>query len=95
MRIIRYCFMGLILLMGITFACLNPSWVDVDIYLKIYHLPLSLLIVLMLAIGFLMGFCLFQGRYLAVKRSNSALRSRLYVLEQEVANLRTIPLKND
>lgn len=91
MRIITYIVLLIVILIGITFAILNP--VDVTIHYYIGHrtLPLSLLLVAAFAIGSLLG--LFVGFWLLVKIKikNYRLRQRLKVAEKEIENLRAIP----
>ena len=95
MRIIRYFLTGLILLIGIGFACLNAEAVDVNFYVQTYRLPLSLLLVLVLGLGMLIGFVGLGGQYCRLRRENGHLKSQLKSVEQEVSQLRMMPLKND
>lgn len=59
---IRYGLIGIIFILGIIFALLNPEWVAVDLYFHTYHFPLSLLIVIVFGIGLILGFlsCIFR-----------------------------------
>lgn len=95
MQIIRYFFIVLILFLGVSFACLNAEMVNVDLYFTVYHLPLSLLLVLILGLGILVGFFAFEFKYLSLYSKNKQLQNQLKSVEQEVSNLRIIPLKND
>ncbi len=95
MRIIRYIFTGVILLLGVGFACLNAEIVQVNFYIKTYQLPLSLLLVLILGLGMIIGFLGFGGQYYRLKRESGRLKSQLKSVEQEVSQLRMMPLKND
>lgn len=95
MRIISYFFMIVILLLGISFACLNAEAVTVNLYVKSYQLPLSLLLVIVLGIGMAAGFFVVGFKYLSLKQENWTLKHRVKLALQEVSNLRAIPLKND
>lgn len=53
---VRYCLIGIIFILGIAFALLNPEWVAVDLYFHTYHFPLSLLLVIVFGLGLVFGF---------------------------------------
>lgn len=95
MRIIRYFFTGLILLLGIGFACLNAEMVSVNFYIRTYELPLSLLLVLIFGFGMLIGFLGVGCSYCRLKKETRQLKHHLKSVEQEVSQLRMMPLKND
>ncbi len=95
MRIITYLFLTVIILLGVTFACLNAEPVAINYYIGNGKLPLSLLLVLVLISGCVLGLLGGVIPYLKVKHANRHLRNRLKLVEAEVCNLRAIPLKND
>lgn len=93
MVLIRYLIIGVVLLVGISFAYLNSSWVNVDVYFKVYYLPLSLLLVFVLGVGVFVGFSIHRFGYFFLKRKNKNLQAQLTMLNQEISNLRILPLK--
>lgn len=94
MRIISSIFMLLIVLVGVSFACLNAQDVAINLYLTQLKLPLSLLLVLVLGLGMLVGYLIIGFKVLRLKRENSRLRGKVNLAEKEVENLRAIPLKD-
>lgn len=94
MRVISYLFMLFLILLGVTFACLNAEPVLINFYVGTGKVPLSMLLVFALifgvGLGLLAGFIL----YLKLKSKNARLRQRLNLAEKEVSNLRSIPVKN-
>jgi lipopolysaccharide assembly protein A len=94
MRIIRWAIILLIILLGISFASLNAEKVTVHYYLGISHIPISLLVVITLVIGILIGFFAGLILYFKAKRANFRLKKRMKMAEKEIANLRAIPLKD-
>jgi len=95
MRILTYIALLLLILLGITFAGLNADPVVINYYIGSSQLPLSLLLVMALVGGGLLGLLVSLILYIRLKSANLRLRQRLRLIEEEVANLRTIPLKDD
>lgn len=95
MRIVTYCFMILVILFGISFACLNAEVVSIDIYITQFNLPLSLLLVAVLGIGIVIGIMLITIKYVYLKSENIKLKHKIKWVEKEVTNLRSIPLKDE
>lgn len=95
MKIISYVLMFFVLLLGLTFACLNAESVDINYYFGVTHLPLSLLVGISFAAGGLLG--LFAGfiTYLKQKRQQYRLSNRIKTVEKELENLRSIPLQDN
>lgn len=94
MRIVTYLLLLIIILIGITFAVLNPAVVTMNYYIGQKTLPLSLLLAYVFGIGCCLG--LFVGGWLLlkVKITNYRLQQKLKVTEKEVQNLRAIPLQD-
>ena len=95
MRIISYFFLLVIVLFGMTFATLNSESVTINYYLGESTLPLSLLLVIVFALGCLVGMVV--GFWLLIKSKilNYRLRQRLDLAEREIENLRAIPLQDN
>lgn len=94
MRLIVLIFYLVLIILGVSFAALNASEATVNLYLTTFHLPVSLLITIVLGIGVLIGFLLFFGRYWRLKRNYKKLKHEMAMTEEEIKNLRSIPLKD-
>lgn len=94
MRIVTYLLLLIVILIGITFAVLNPNAVTVNYYIGQKTLPLSLLIVFIFALGCFFGLLVGGWLLLKVKLKNYHLKQKLKVAEKEVQNLRAIPLQD-
>jgi len=94
LRIISYFFLLVIVLFGMTFATLNSESVTINYYFGNSTMPLSLLLVLVFALGCLIG--MMVGFWLLIKSKliNYRLKQRLQLVEKEVDNLRAIPLQD-
>jgi len=93
-RIFTYILMLFIVLLGVTFACLNAEPVHINYYIGQGLLPLSFLLVLALGFGLCVGLFVSLTVYMRLKTENFHLKSRTKLAEKEVGNLRAIPLKN-
>lgn len=94
MRIISIFFLLIIVIFGITFATLNSESVTINYYVGQSSLPLSLLLVLVFALGCLIGIIVGFWLLIKAKMSNYRLRQRLTLAEKEIDNLRTMPLQD-
>lgn len=94
MRMVTYVILALLLLVGITFACLNADPVLINYYFGKRTMPLSLLVVLTFTLGCLLGLLVGCIMTLKQKSKNYRLQHRIKIAEKELANLRTIPLKD-
>ena len=94
MRIISYFFLLVIVIFGMTFATLNSESVTINYYLDQSTLPLSLLLVLVFALGCLVSMVVGVWLVIKAKVHNYRLRQRLSLAEKEIENLRAIPLQD-
>ncbi|HSW94337.1 MAG TPA: LapA family protein [Gammaproteobacteria bacterium] len=94
MRIVTYVLLLIIILIGVTFAVLNPAIVTLNYYIGQKTLPLSLLTVSVFAFGCFLGLLVGGWLFLKIKIKNIRLKQRLKVAEKEVQNLRAIPLQD-
>lgn len=94
MRIFSYLFILLLVLLGVTFATLNADLVIIHYYFGTSKVPLSLLLVFALLIGVMMGLMVSLIMYIKLKGRNLRLRQKLSLAEEEISNLRTIPVKD-
>ncbi|WP_256593788.1 lipopolysaccharide assembly protein LapA domain-containing protein [Legionella feeleii] len=56
-----------LILLGVSFAALNASSVQVNFYFKVLTMPISVLMTVMLGVGAILGFLLFLCRYWRLK----------------------------
>ncbi len=94
MRIIITLFYLSLILVGVSFAALNASSVQVNFYFTILKMPISVLMTIMLGVGMIVGFFLFMCRYWRLKNQNRKIKNQLRLTEKEIKNLRAIPLKD-
>ena len=95
MRALTTVFFVIIILLGITFACLNATPVSINYYVATKKLPLSLLLSLTLALGTLIGFVIGLSMYWRVKCRSRRLKKRIRLIEKEIENIRALPLKEN
>lgn len=93
LRIIRLVFLLLILILGLSFAVLNADTVSLHYYIGTWHAPLSLVLVVAMALGALLGVLACLTMIIGLRRELSKLRKAAKLSEMEVLNLRAIPLK--
>lgn len=94
MRLFMIIFYVLLVIIGVSFAALNATSVEVNFYFKTITMPISVLMAIMLGIGLLTGFLLFIYRYWRLKVDYHRVKNQLKLTEKEIKNLRTIPLKD-
>ncbi len=82
MRIISYILFILLLLIGVTFACLNRQEVTVNYFVDTAHLPLCLLLVLVFALGGILGLLAVGVALMRHKVENISLKHKLKKLEK-------------
>jgi uncharacterized membrane protein YciS (DUF1049 family) len=93
MRIFAYIVLLLVLILGITFAYLNADGVIVNYYIGEKQVPLSLLLLLTLGIGLLIGVLSMVIPLIKLKHKNVKIQKKLKQAQKEVENLRAIPVK--
>lgn len=94
MRIIMMFFYLILIVIGVSFAALNATSVKVNFYFLTMHLPVSVLMTLMLGIGIIFGFLMLLSRYMRLQAEHRKLKHQLKLTEQEIKNLRTIPVSD-
>lgn len=85
MRIFSYLFALILIILGLSFALLNASPVRLNYYLGTVSISLSLLLVLTVGLGIVVGLIFSLAPIFRLKRKNYHLRNRVKQLEQEVA----------
>lgn len=79
---------------GSTFAALNTDPVELNYYLGQLSAPLSVIALLFIVVGALLGVVTTFGMVLRAKREQVELRRKIKLREQEIRNLRQIPIKD-
>ena len=94
MRLLRYILFIVLLLLALSFALLNADPVSISYYLGTSQVPLSILLVFAFGMGCIIGLLVSMSWYLRSKWQARKLANRLELAEKELANLRTMPLKD-
>ncbi len=94
MRLLMLVLYIVLIIIGVSFAALNASSVEVNFYFKTVSMPTSVLMTIMLGVGILIGFLLFMGRYWRLKIEYRKISNQLRLTEKEIKNLRSIPLQD-
>jgi putative membrane protein len=89
---------GLLLLIvlavfGLSFAVLNAEPVSLNYYFGYRDIPLSMIVVLSLALGAVIGIFFSMGMILRLKQQVGGLRRRLQVAEKRADELHILPAK--
>jgi uncharacterized integral membrane protein len=79
---------------GIVFTVFNADKVPVNLYLFNFELPLATVVFLAVLFGALLGFFMAMGVLVKKQTEMVKLKRRFLSLEQEVDNLRKIPIKD-
>jgi putative membrane protein len=93
-RIVMMAVLLVVAMFGLSFALINADPVQLNYYLGTIQAPLSLVLVFALALGAGLGVLATMGVVLKQKRELARLRKSVKLTEKEVANLRSLPLKD-
>lgn len=93
MRLMRYLTLLVILVLGISFAVLNPGEMTLNYWFASKTLPMSLFSVIIFALGCATGLLLAAGLFVTARMETWRLERRLKVAEKEIRNLRVIPIQ--
>ena len=95
MRLLVYLLFFVVLLICVGFAVINAEPVAVSYYFGTLLAPLSLIVVIAIIAGAILGVVAGLGMVLKAKRETSGLRKELRLKEKEVSNLRAIPIRDE
>ncbi|OGV32360.1 MAG: hypothetical protein A3E88_05755 [Legionellales bacterium RIFCSPHIGHO2_12_FULL_35_11] len=95
MRFLAIIFYLILIFIGVSFAALNATSVQVNFYFKTIQMPISVLMVFMVGIGVIIGFVIFLSRYWNLKTMHRKIKNQLKLTEREIKNLRSIPIRNE
>lgn len=82
----------LLAFLGAAFAIINDQPVQLDLYFVVASLPLSLLLLLAMGVGLVLGAVVSSFYFMRVRKENARLRRQANLAEQEVKNLRSLPI---
>jgi putative membrane protein len=91
-RIMTIILFVIVLMFGAGFSAINLSLVDINYYLGVLSLPLSIVIITAIILGILLGALALSTSILRLRYENRRLRKKLISSEQEIANLRILPI---
>jgi putative membrane protein len=91
--VIKLLLLLVFMLIGASFAIINDAPVTVDLYFMRPELPLSLLVLLALGLGMLLGGLAGMIYVMRVRKENADLKREARLVNEEVQNLRTMPVK--
>ena len=95
LRLIYLSLSLLVIILGVAFSVLNAESIQLNYYLGSVELPLSLVLVLAMIVGALLGIFASLGLIIGSRRSATKLKRSVAVAEKEIVNLRNIPIKDE
>ena len=95
LRLLYFLSALIVVILGVAFSVLNADTVQLHYYLGSIELPLSLILILAMIIGALLGIFSSLSFIIGSRRSASKLKRSVEVAEKEIVNLRNIPIKNE
>ncbi len=95
MRYLYYFVWLIIFALGVTFGALNSQTVHLDYYIHTSAVYLPLLLVVVLAIGVLLGWLFLSPTLIKAKNASRQLKKRAEQAEEELKQLRQAPIKGD
>lgn len=78
---------------GLSFAVLNAGSVSLNYYFGYRDIPLSMVVVLSLAVGAVIGLLFSMGMILRLKQQVASLRRKLQAAEKHADRLQLLPVK--
>lgn len=94
-RILTIIIFILVFTVGIAFSAINNDSVTINYYLGTLSLPLSIIVVISIVLGLILGAsALFVGS-LQLRYENRRLVKKLETSEQEINSLRILPLTDE
>lgn len=94
LRLIYISLALVVIILGIAFSVLNAESIQLNYYLGSVDLPLSLVLVIAMIVGALLGIFASMSLIIGSRRSANKLKRSIEVAEKEIVNLRNIPIKD-
>ena len=95
LRFIYFAGALLVIVLGVVFSVLNAENVQLNYYLGSVELPLSLVLVLAIIAGAILGIFASLSFIISSRRNAAKLKRSVEVAEKEIMNLRNIPIKDE
>ena len=93
-QIVKIILVVVILVSGLLFHLKNNQAIELSYYVGTIELPLSVLMVLALCVGALLGVLASMPLLIKLKQNKLKLEKQVQNSEKEINNLRVIPLKD-
>jgi len=94
-RIVTITIFITIFAIGAAFSAINTNPVIVNYYLGTFTAPLSIIIVLAIVSGIILGAVIIYSSTLRLRYENRRLHKKLNVSKQEIDSLRILPIKDE
>lgn len=94
MRYVLYAFWIVVIILGVTFASLNPQKIVLNYYVETQAVHLPLVLLACLVIGAFLGVVAMLPSVIRSKAKARRLAHHVKHVEQEVQNLRTMPIRD-
>lgn len=91
LKLVKFVLAVLFLILGAAFAVLNDQPVELDLYFFLASLPLSLVLLLSMGIGIVLGAIVSTFYFMRLRKENADLRRQTNMARREARNLRKIP----
>jgi putative membrane protein len=91
-RIMTIILFVIVLMLGAGFSAINLTAVDINYYLGVLSLPLSMVIIAAIILGTILGALALSTSILRLRYENCRLRKKLISSEQEINSLRILPI---
>lgn len=78
MRLFLYLGIGSLLILGVSFACVNATPIDLNLFLGTFRVSLPVLLVIVLSLGMILGACLPLSKYMRLKIENRKLKKKIF-----------------
>jgi putative membrane protein len=95
MKILMFIVYLSIVFLGVCFALLNSDTMMLNLYWKQIKLPISVISAVTFTAGIFTGCIFMLSKQLKLKFELIKVKNQLQLAEQEVNNLRVIPIKNE
>jgi len=94
-RLVKIILISIVTLITVVFTLLNSQPVKINFYFGHYELDLLVVIVISLVVGAVLGITAAMGKLLGLKQEVARKDKKIRVMEKEVENLRSLPLKEE
>ena len=92
-RLFGFLSLIIVVVFGLSFAVLNAEPVSLNYYFGYRDIPLSMVVVLSLAVGAVIGILVGMGMILRLKQQVGGLRRKLQAAEKRADQLHILPVK--